>query len=471
MTEQWSPQPTHGAMRSFAVGLCLAEEPLRECAAPTPSPINCSPSVNTGTSYAVPSHTFIAHVRWEASVSSLSAAFDVPEEHIVSEWLGPMTTTKSCETSRQSISRKRRHKGAAFRFTPRSVLDAHMLTASSPSSSATSITSVQLQPRPSSTSSHIAHANTVCKTLHLDATRFASLFIPRDANSAATVRFANDLTRRLRVAAKEINLFESTPSRGLAAEVGIGGLHRRHVSIEVDDDTFGNSTRGSRKFACGLHRGRSHRHIEITCDGGAAHKVRGGLYRTALSIGVAADPPDLTVAFPSSSGQLSRTTYFEVAIIDDDGGKSGVCIGIATAQLGADRLVGSDDHSVGLHSSGYIVRSRGRFEPCGISLKSGDRIGCAASTDCSGDVIVNFFVNGKPQTRVSLHAFSANQAHCPHDQQLYAAISLYKTSCKVAFLCCRRDWMIDKAHLSQHFGFVDSVCAQAVDDNPNSYFL
>ena len=141
----------------------------------------------------------------------------------------------------------------------------------------------------------------------------------------------------------------------------------------------------------------------------------------------------------------------------------GVCVGVASMRLPSDRLIGSDDYSVGLHCSGSIVRNRGAFQHVGTTFAVGDRIGCAVyniKDDEETSVGVAFFVNNRFSTSTTLPTHSIDLG-----RDLFAAVSLYKAGTRIVMLCCEEDWQLDPENLVSKIGVLptcmcspDKIC-------------
>lgn len=452
-------------MRASAVGLCLSEEPLHNDVW-TATPPRLREEASSMTLCAVPTDPFVANVQCDASAAALSTAFDIPEQ-ITAEWFGSADVSSSINVPSKEI-RRQNSNGELFRFTPRSVLDEYLIMSSSSYSSSPPTTQLRFSAK---RTENLAQVQKACEALSSDSVRFAPLFVPADDPAADILCFALDLSQRLRSVVAVTSCTESA-RRCVSHTLEKNRSQSWDVCYHGNSDDFvccknygieKSPVIETKRTYCGLHVNRTHHHIEIICGGAAAQKLKGRLYRTARSVGVAAYPPDSILPFTHPFvGRTckSRTSYFEVAIINEGDSPGGICVGVANAQLLSNRLIGSDNHSIGLHSDGFIVRGRGRFEPCKepAAFGVGDRIGCAVSTDSSGDVVISYFLNGKPCSRFTLQAFPSFNAHSPDDHHLFAAISLFRTGSKVALLCCPHDWLIDSCILSQHFRFVQSIC-------------
>lgn len=468
-------------MRPFSVGICLSEEALQPCPVPPQSPGTTPLFVSNIMHRAVAPYPFMANVQYDASAAALAAAFNLPEVHIQHTWLAPLQTKSaspaSCESPTSYI------KTPAFRFTPRSVFDVHCITAddqdrhmlpAAHSPRARANPDVADQPK------DVARCQKACQRLGLRAMRFSSLFVEEEDVDVHVVHFAHDLVRRLHKLRREMrrqNLRRMrlvhaqsagdnmTPITPISDDDHDNQLDDDDELDDLDCDSSGNDMDSESDANpddcmhpavprdCGLSRERTHSDVHVVCEGQALRKVKSGLYRTAKSEGVACRQMSL------GRGTAARTTYFEVVIVED-GGAGGLCIGVASDRLPLNRLVGSDDRSLGLHSSGSIVHQRGEFKPFGSAFGNGDRIGCAVSIDGSGDVCLSYLINGVFQGEVRESLFGGsfyNEGML--DDELFAAISLYKKGCKVVLLCCPDDWEIGHKELHSHFGTVHPICS------------
>jgi hypothetical protein len=158
-------------------------------------------------------------------------------------------------------------------------------------------------------------------------------------------------------------------------------------------------------------------------------------------------------------------------------------IGLVTSALPLNKLVGSDTHSVGLHSSGQLVTAAGAFQPYAPrGFSKDDRVGClvsfcksetvmmnppvtslgsrASSMDTRGSgtaalvargkslattncalfdcVEVEFFVNRASYGSVRLPLLTSLDND--DARALYPAVSLYGAGSKAVIVCCEEDW-------------------------------
>jgi hypothetical protein len=227
------------------------------------------------------------------------------------------------------------------------------------------------------------------------------------------------------------------------------------------------------------------------CDGFAIRKTRQTLYRTARA-GAGAHPRLHT--------QMSR--YFEVHVVEDCG-RDGMTVGLVTSALPLNKLIGSDAHSVGLHSSGQLVTSCGTFQPYAPrGFTKDDRVGClvsfcgsdavmvknphvtslgsratslqsdrsagvasrmaqaaSGSSDCAlADVVeIEFFVNRESYGSVRLPLLKSLEGD--EARTLYPAVSLYCAGSKAVIVCCEADW--DGVDDMDQLDDVDAFCAAA----------
>lgn len=274
------------------------------------------------------------------------------------------------------------------------------------------------------------HAGGKCETEEegwawggLDRGTFADLFTAGMSMDEQVVAFGEELTRRLQAL--------KGCKRG---DYGVGVRRRnvrKDVSMEVSSessssagmvDSSGSSSETERS-GCGFSEEGAHIDVEILCEGLAICKTGGGLYRTARSV-----------------SRMESGGYFEVVIVEDCG-VGGICIGVATDRLGLNKLVGSDGTSVGLHSSGLIVRGHGEFGEFGKAFKNGDRVGCLVRRGeqamCEGGIELEYWINGEWQGCIK--EYLGAQVECGN-WPLFAAISLYRKGSKAVVQCCKKDW-------------------------------
>lgn len=203
--------------------------------------------------------------------------------------------------------------------------------------------------------------------------------------SAEVARFAKQLQRRLEQVAKE-----------------------RHGERVADV-----SMKRSRGELCGFSRS-AQRGVSVVAGGLASVRTDKGIYGRCLSVGAVG----------------RQGAYFEV-VVEDDCGAGGVCVGVAPLG-GAMGLVGSEHNSVGLHSSGKLVRD-GEFVPFGARFGSGDVVGVLVRPrDAHGDLALHFWVN--------THAVGETRcARYPHNT-LRAAVSMLRDGSRAMLLCCAAQW-------------------------------
>jgi hypothetical protein len=217
----------------------------------------------------------------------------------------------------------------------------------------------------------------------------------------------------------------------------------------VESETKGNQIQsGNGTTRCGF--GDAHEAINVVCDNYAICKTGKGLYRTAFGV---PRPPALAMS----------SFYFEVYVFEDCA-QDGMTIGIASAaSLSLAKLVGSDAHSAGLHSSGRLVSSSGSFSDHSTAgFSKGDRVGVlvtypalattpsdphsslasSATLDRYSDWNVNVQTNVSfPTVHFTINGMPAGEpVLLPTIQPLAPAVSLYRTGSKAVIRCCAADW-------------------------------
>lgn len=194
-------------------------------------------------------------------------------------------------------------------------------------------------------------------------------------------------------------------------------LHSRleQVAEERYGERFAGVAKRSGGERCGFSRS-VHRGVFVVSDGIASVRTDTGIYGSCVSAGTI----------------TKQGTYFEVVVLDDcEAG--GVCIGVARAGK-SPGLVGGDKHSIGLHSSGKLVRN-GEFEPFGQGYGSGDFVGVCVDVK-DEDIGVQFSVNGRAVGGASFAS---------RDAQLCAAVSMLRKGSKTLLFCCAAQWSAAQA--------------------------
>lgn len=283
---------------------------------------------------------------------------------------------------------------------------------------------------------HVASTRRRPPPAGLDARRFQDLFAERPPLDPDVTQFAHSLIARLNSLQRQ-----RSPVR----------LQKRKPDALLSPVSHADAVREScPPRSCGFARARSHKELEVLCQGLAIVKKGRGLYRTACGC---------CAMRPGADGH-----YFEVVVVED-GGVGGVCVGVTCGVLPLNKLIGSDDTSVGLHSSGQIVSRGGQFQQFGRAFKSGDRVGCAVCVKKMGVergddaeefvVQLTYFINGLRQGSVC----EAVWQHGADDRAVYPAVSLYKAGSKAIIQCCRKDWKIDMESLGEELSTVLPVCS------------
>lgn len=245
-------------------------------------------------------------------------------------------------------------------------------------------------------------------------------------------------------------------------------LGRRQRNLQEPKHNGSSASGALSTRRCGFSATAHHEQLELLFEGMAIAKMRPGLYKTALG------------ATPMRAP--ARHIYFEVHV-SSDADAGGVCIGVAPPDTLLNKLIGSDKRSVGMHSSGQLVRAGASFFSYGKPYRAGDRVGCLVSfcLRASGaipppasmagsygatavgllqhpahDAIeLTFFVNGSRQPTVTVPVWH----NVPESQRiLHPAVSLYRDGSKAVLHCCEADWSTDKVCLLEHPDAVHSVC-------------
>lgn len=268
----------------------------------------------------------------------------------------------------------------------------------------------------------------------LDRELFADLFMAAKCIDEEVLRFGKELVRRLEgVAGVEgkggrygvgVRRRNGRRDWGCGRDVSMTGSSGSSSSAGMVDSS--GSCSGGGSHGCGFSEKGSHIDVEVLCEGLGICKTGKGLYRTATSV-----------------GKVRSGCYFEVVVVEDCGA-GGICIGVATGDLGLNKLVGSDGRSVGLHSSGQVVRGGGEFEGFGKGFRKGDRVGCLVRVGeggmCeNGGVELEYWVNGECLGCVKEDLGKDVESG---KAELFAAVSLYKKGSKAVMQCCKKDWRL-----------------------------
>lgn len=363
---------------------------------------------------AVNHRCFEAQVLLDASPQLLSAAFNVPPDHITQVWLADLDISSPSAPHTTQLSQTQQ--------TPMEQVERH-------------------QQLPSM----------------LDRNQFIDLFVSDDPmHDPDVLAFAQSLIAELStlVGRAEPESVDPATQRSLSYSLAREAL--QHSSSASSAGMLDSSGSSPDERCCGFRESGSHADVQVLCGGLAIRKTGGGLYRTARSA---------NRLHPAKSG--TRHLYFEVIIVEDcDAG--GICVGVTTDELPLNKLLGSNATSIGLHSSGQIVSRGGEFRDFARSFSRGDRVGCQVSigggpgADMSDEgeeryVVLRFCINGEWQgcVREQLGNRFANG-----EAELYAAVSLYKKESTAVIQCCQKDWALEADH-GFCSGQVEAVCTHS----------
>ena len=194
----------------------------------------------------------------------------------------------------------------------------------------------------------------------------------------------------------------------------------------------------------------AHPDIALSCGLHCAAKVGKGLYRTVRSGLAIALPFDHreAVYFEMLVQQQEQQQEQDHAVHGDEHPEStaptavvppSLCIGVSSKALALNAMVGSDDDSVGLHSSGNLVRgsvwrdAACYTRSCGAAFCSGSIVGvlCHVAqhrSDGSRCIAVRFFVDGNAIEGLPKKALNLELAA---GAELHPTLSLYSPSTKV----------------------------------------
>ncbi|CAN8071710.1 unnamed protein product, partial [Agarophyton chilense] len=146
---------------------------------------------------------------------------------------------------------------------------------------------------------------------------------------------------------------------------------------------------------CGFSR-RVPPDVSAVCNGVGIMKTAHGLYRTARSA-------------CSVRVRPNASFYFEAVVVDDTG-VGGICIGVCGPAQSHTQILGADAASCGLHSTGQLVHNFASFRALASQrFTRGDRVGVLVRRTACDTVHVGFTVNG---ARVG-HTQSAQLAQEP----------------------------------------------------------
>lgn len=456
---------------SGAVGLCEYQCPIKSASGEKSSNHDgLNKTVRNTTVSLSPTHPFLARVRVCATATALAEAFGLEETFVRNEWLSQSRspnlapeqsedksntscdypTFPHCATSAEnpnSAAHTQAHP-QKFRFSPCNIQDSinapeglrnkndhahqHDVTSPTKTSAITKHLTLKAAADPNQTSSALVTQKDYdakvarCRSLGLDPDRFAPLFGNLCQFDGSDTQFMPEVVRRLMLQSNTL----SSVGTSVANHNGDDDSHPvGSSSMPPGSDLCLTSAK-----TCGLSQSQTHRDLILLCDGRAVRKKSTGLYRVAKS------------HHAIDVKSLHKSFYFEAMIVSD-GGKGGICVGLCDQSHPLNCLLGGGQtHSIGLHSSGKIVQEGGKFFPFGNrSFRTGDRVGCVVypkkslshrHSDKSVVLKVVFFIND------SFHGCIPVQ--WASNVPLYAAVSLCNGGSTVAFLCCERDWRMDR---------------------------
>lgn len=458
---------------SSAVGLCEYQCPIKSTAGEKGASYDgLNKAARNTTTNVNPTHPFLARVRVCASATALAEAFGLEETFVRNEWLSPSRSSNlvteipagksntSCDhpafphcSTALEYGNNAAHTHVQLqkiRFSPCNIQDnisapealhhkndhtrqrdVTTTTTTKPSAIISNLT-IRAAADPNQTSLALAsqkdHDAKVarCQALGLDPDRFAPLFGNLCQFDGSDTQFMPEVVRRLMLQFNTLTTAGTTP-----------------VNRKGDDDSHlassssmapGYDHRLTSTKNCGLSQSQTHRDLILLCDGRAVRKKSSGLYRVAKS------------HHAIDVKSLHKSFYFETMIVSD-GGKGGICVGLCDQSHPLNCLLGGGQaHSIGLHSSGQIVQEGGKFFPFGNrSFRTGDRVGCVVypkkslshrHSDKTVVLKVVFFINDTFHGCIPVQWAS--------NVPLYAAISACNGGSTVAFLCCERDWRMDR---------------------------
>lgn len=397
-TFQSSISNSYSKMHRFAVGVELCRTDLGDhtyTSTSNPDPIFVRDIMHR----AVCARSFVAHVRYDAKPEDLANALDIQPADAHALWYLPPCSNNTCTIPTLNHSQSHHTKVSKqeeeehMRFTPQSILDCESFV--------DPINDIQTDD---------ANQLPKCWGRQLDPIQYADLYEDSEISAQQSLEereFAQALAQKLIPLTDSEELFEQQDVITLT-EKKTNNIQKRPTGRRCG-------------FAC-----TQLADVELLCQGMAVSKTGRGLYRAARS---------------TRRLEMNRNYFFEMIIIDEHETSNGICIGIASSKMPLKRLVGGDKSSIGLHSSGQIVRRNGEFIPFGKGFTGGDRVGVKVCLNKSNEkekemnARLCFFINGEKQGCIEENLIDED-----FNMKIHATASLYKTGSKVVFQCCKKDW-------------------------------
>eukprot|EP00183_Erythrolobus_madagascarensis_P003395 CAMPEP_0185850922 /NCGR_PEP_ID=MMETSP1354-20130828/4862_1 /TAXON_ID=708628 /ORGANISM="Erythrolobus madagascarensis, Strain CCMP3276" /LENGTH=529 /DNA_ID=CAMNT_0028551651 /DNA_START=145 /DNA_END=1734 /DNA_ORIENTATION=+ len=211
---------------------------------------------------------------------------------------------------------------------------------------------------------------------------------------------------------------------------------------------------------CGFSFARKHGDVALSCGGAIARKsCTTGLFRSVQAHSALFNEPRF--------GTSSRRCYVEFAVMaapqpatganaKSGGGRGGLCVGLATDALAANKMPGMALESIGLYASGdLILNCKHHRLGASASFDVGDVVGVLVergSDSESSEIQVSFFVNGSRVVTTSVEVM--------RNARVYPTASMYHTDKIVALSCCPSDIQVspDLLRTSMRIDSCETIC-------------
>ena len=389
-------------MHRFAVGVELCRTDLGDhtyTSTSNPDPIFVRDIMHRP----ICARSFVAHVRYDAKPEDLANALDIQPADAHALWYLPpysnktytISTLNQSQSHLTKVSKQSEEEEVDMRFTPQSILDCESFV--------DPINDIKMDD---------TNQLPKCWGRQLDPIQYADLYEDSETSAQQSLEereFAQALTQKL-VPLTDKKEFCWQDDINILTEKKKNNVQKRPIGRRCG-------------FTCNQLTD-----VELLCQGMAVSKTGRGLYRAARSL---------------KRLEMNRNYFFEMIIIDEHENSNGICIGIASSKMPLKRLVGGDESSIGLHSSGQIVRRNGEFVPFGKGFSGGDRVGVKVFVKkCNEDdkemnVKLSFFINGEKQGCIEENLIDEDECS---NMNIHPTVSLYKTGSKVVLQCCQQDW-------------------------------
>mmetsp|Transcript_14797 Transcript_14797/g.39651 ORF Transcript_14797/g.39651 Transcript_14797/m.39651 type:complete len:417 (+) Transcript_14797:2954-4204(+) len=211
------------------------------------------------------------------------------------------------------------------------------------------------------------------------------------------------------------------------------------VDPEELRDALGICMAKSEPRSCGFSHSHCHSGLRISCQRKRVRKHMFGLFCTVRS------------RCGLSEADVGTARYVEFELPRSVCAR-GLCIGIGTDDLALDRMVGSNESSVGFFTTGDIVKEN-RWKRYSQGFGAGDIVGLRIEISSSRRVHrvdrtegalfyradARLFVNGEAVCNVSQEALGASSLEVQYGTKLYCYVSMHGERSFVRMRCCRAE--------------------------------